>query len=208
MKVLVNGKHEATEGGFLIGSTSTLIKSDKNILVDPGSFANEKKLLDALKGEGLSPEDIDIIILTHTHIDHTTNVHLFNGAKIMLKFAGGEYPGQVQTLNKGFLERGNLIDNPEIARDVRVIFTPGHTLDMMSVVVDTEKGVVVVAGDAIRVPRLTDLEEREIEMITADMDAYEESRRKILELADFIVPGHGEMMEVRTHEKICCDILC
>ncbi len=196
VKVLVNGKHEATEGGFLIGSTSTLIKADKNILVDPGSFANKEKLLAALNGEGLSPEDIDIVLLTHTHIDHTTNTHLFNGAKVILKFAGGEYPGQIQTLNKGFLERANLVDAPGIAKDVRVIFTPGHTLDMMSVVVDTTEGVVVISGDAIRVPRLVNLEEKEIPVITADMNAYEKSRRKILEIADFIIPGHGGMMEV------------
>jgi len=198
VKVLVEGKHEGIEGGFLIGSSTSLIKTDKNIIVDPGAYINEKRLIEALKKEGLTPDDIEIVLITHTHIDHTTNSHLFKNAKIKLKFAGGDYPGQIHTLTKGFLERADLLDNPKIAEDVSIIFTPGHTLDMMSVVVDTNEGKVVITGDAIRVPELANIGNKELSLITADMNAYEESRKKILDIADYIVPGHGKMLKVKT----------
>jgi len=196
VKILVEGSHEKVDGGFNLFCTTTLIKSDKNIIVDPGAFINEKKLLEALKKEGLTPDDIDVVLLTHTHIDHTTNTHLFKNSKITMKFAGGEYAGQTHTLPKGFLERADLIENPHIAKDVSVIFTPGHTLDMMSVVVKTDQGTVVITGDAIRVPELADLSNKEFPFITADMEAYEESRKKILEIADYIIPGHGPIIKI------------
>jgi len=51
--------------------TITLIK-DKglNIVVDPGVLENQQVLIDKLKEEGLTVDDIDIVCITHSHIDH------------------------------------------------------------------------------------------------------------------------------------------
>lgn len=46
-----------------------------NILVDPG--ANRKKLLEALEKDGLRPEYIDMVFLTHYHLDHILNIRSF-----------------------------------------------------------------------------------------------------------------------------------
>ena len=196
IKVLVEGKHKKVKGGFLIGSTSTLIKTNKKIVVDPGSFVNEDKIIKALKKEGLTPKDINIVMLTHLHIDHTTNLHLFKNAKVILKFVGKDYPGQIHTIKKGLLQRFELEDGKEIAKDVEIILTPGHTLDMVSVVVGTPDGKVVITGDAIRLPEFADLKNKELSFITANMKEYNKSRKKILEIADYIIPGHGKIFKV------------
>lgn len=43
--------------------------SDKNMIVDPG--CNRNKLLLALGRKGLKTKDVDFVLLTHGHTDHT-----------------------------------------------------------------------------------------------------------------------------------------
>jgi len=94
IKVLIEGVNEKIgEDKLKVGSTVALIKTDKIILVDTGSFLDGGKLINELKMEDLTPEKIDIIVLTHIHLDHIINVHLFKNAKIICKFRGGLYPG-------------------------------------------------------------------------------------------------------------------
>lgn len=197
VKVLVNGEHTWNEEKkLMIGSTVTLIKTDKNILVDAGTFKDKEKLLNSLKEEGLTPEDIDIVFLTHLHLDHIVNVHLFNKSMIMLKLIKGEYPGQIQRLNQGTLERTEIKDGVEIAKDVECLLTPGHSGDMVSLIVNTDKGRIVIAGDAIPNKKMADLNNEPLPALIVDMNDFNKSRKKILEIADYIVPGHGDMFKV------------
>ncbi|MBU3940485.1 MAG: MBL fold metallo-hydrolase [Nanoarchaeota archaeon] len=195
VKVLVSGGHEDTDEGLKIGSTTTLIKTDQNIIVDPGALIDEQKLLDALKKENISPEDIKLVVLTHTHIDHTVNLHLFKNATVYLKFMGS-YPGQMQVINKGLLIRKDLLEDTKIAKDVKIILIPGHSNDLIGLVIDTDEGNVVIASDAISNEGCADLKNEPNPMIVADVDQYNESRKKILKIADFIIPGHGKMFKV------------
>ena len=56
------------------GSCVYLVKLEKeNILIDTSSEINKQSLIDDLKELSLSPEDINIVILTHTHWDHNEN---------------------------------------------------------------------------------------------------------------------------------------
>lgn len=196
VKVLVEGIHQVLDLGVKISCTTTLIKSDKNIIVDPGSFVNKNNLLKALEKEGLKLEDIDVVILTHTHVDHTTNIFLFNNAKIFMRFRGEtKYPGQFQKINEGTLERFDIL-NESIAKDVEIIETPGHTYDHISVVVNTEDGKVVIAGDAIGGEAWLNTEKKGNPDLFYDVDKFDISRKKILEIADWIVLGHGKMIKV------------
>ena len=83
--------------------------------------------------------------------------------------------------------------------EVQVIATPGHTSRDVSVVVKTQSGVVVVAGDLFECA-----DDRENEKLwRAFSERPEEqarSRQRILELADFIVPGHGDIFAVKKGE--------
>jgi hydroxyacylglutathione hydrolase len=92
------------------GSCAYLLKLSKNILIDTSSKDNGEELIHDLKEAGLKPEEINIILLTHSHWDHTGNVDLFKNAKIY---------------KKENIER--LKD--EGLTDFQVIQTPGHTKD-------------------------------------------------------------------------------
>ena len=197
VKILIEGIHKKTEEDKLkISSTITLIKTNKNILVDTGSFLDEKKIIEELKKENLSPKDIDIVVLTHLHLDHIINLHLFKNSKVFCKFRGGGYPGQVHFPKDGYLQRSNLTDGAEIADDVLIILTPGHSDDMISVVVDTNKGKIIVAGDAFPSEEFLDLD-KQLDPLLIDVEEFNKSRKKVLEMADWVIPGHGPIFKVK-----------
>jgi glyoxylase-like metal-dependent hydrolase (beta-lactamase superfamily II) len=195
VKQLIVGNHKMLENGLLgISSTVTLIKTDKNILVDTGSFKEKDNLIEALQKEGLTPKDIDIVILTHTHIDHCMNLHLFFNAKVYCKFLG-KYPGQMHSIKQGVLQRTEIKDNVEVAENVSLLLTPGHTNDSISVIVSDKKNKIVICGDAFYSEKNVDNDP--LDIVTANISDYKKSRDKILKIADYIIPGHGKMFKVK-----------
>jgi len=197
VKVLVEGIHKPLEDGRVnIGCTTTLIKSDKNVVVDPGAFANREKLIEALKNEGLNTDDIEFMVLTHLHLDHTTNISLFKNAKVFMKFRGEtNYPGQFQKIGEGYLKRFDILNDP-IAKDVKIIETPGHTADSITILVETDDGLVAIAGDAMGGEDQMDLNKKPDPNVFYDVGKFDINRKKIIEIADWIVPGHGKMFKV------------
>lgn len=195
VKVLIKGKHARDGDKLIIGSTVTLVKSDKNIIVDTGSFGDDKEITEELKKENLSPGDIDIVVLTHLHLDHIVNVNMFPNAKIYCKFIN-TYPGQAHNPKGSYLERTEIVDGTKIAEDVTFLLAHGHSNDMVVVVVKTEKGKIIVAGDAVPNEEMMDLSKHPPEMVIFDINQFNESRKKIIEIADYIVPGHGDIFKV------------
>ncbi|MFH0837568.1 MAG: MBL fold metallo-hydrolase [Candidatus Aenigmatarchaeota archaeon] len=192
IKIILQGNHEHVEKYIIASSTVTLIKSDnKNILVDTGSFGDTKKLIDALKKEKLKPEDIDIVILTHTYLDHSANTNLFKNAKIYAKHSASSN-GLVFHGNSNKLEPIDL-DNLNITKDVKIILTPGHLAPHLSVVVKTANGICAICGDAIQKEEYI----HETPAKADDFEKYSRSRKHILETADFIITGHGGITKLK-----------
>lgn len=194
LKVLVKGKHQWEGEKLKIGATSTLIKSNLNIVVDPGYYPDKSSLIAALAKEGLKVESIDVVVLTHSHLDHTINVSLFANAKIFCKFKGGSYPGQYHILSKGIVQRYTIEDGLELAKDVEFLLSPGHSDDHISLLVRNKNAKIVVAGDAIANEKMADIKNKPL--LYSNLRQYNNSRKKILKLADFIVPGHGDIFKV------------
>lgn len=190
VKVLIEGYAKELDRGWLACSTSTLIKADgKLIISDPG--CNREKLLEALDKEGLKPEDIDFIFLTHGHVDHSLLAGIFKNAKFVT-FENLMYDKDLQ------LEFKDNIFGP----DTKIIKTPGHSAEHLSLVVNTEKGKYVISGDVFW---WIDGEEQVVNINKEDtahpaelnMKELRRSRKKILEIADYIIPGHGKMFKVK-----------
>lgn len=191
VKVLVKGYARKKGVIDFTSSSVVLIRHGKlNIIVDPG--INRKKLLRALVNEGLTPCDVDYVILTHVHVDHCFLVGLFTKAVIM-DYSFAYYWSGRSKKHKGVIP----------GTSVRFIKTPGHDDFHCSVAVKTDDlGTVVVAGDVFW---WTD---DEIQVtgknaLLAKGDVYalnkvklRESREKLLGLADYIIPGHGPMFKV------------
>lgn len=190
VKVLIEGYAREENGVWFASPATVLIKdSGLNILVDPGS--NKKLLLESLEKEGLKPEDIDIVFLTHYHLDHILNIRLFPDKDI--------YDGDTINSDDKIVEYSGNIPNT----NVQVIQTPGHAHEHCSLLVETEKGKIVIAGDVFW---WNDDDEQKIDNeslmkhedpYVKDKGALAESRKKLLEIADYIIPGHGEMFKVK-----------
>ena len=94
----------------------------------------------ALHDNGTSPDDVTHVVGTHGHSDHIGNLSLFPGATFIVSY----------DICRGNRYFDNNLANGEaysIAEGLRVIPTPGHTSNDVSVVVEaTQLGTVVVAG--------------------------------------------------------------
>jgi len=189
LKILISGYAKITEQGFCASSAVVLIRTNGlNILVDPGS--NQAQLLAALKREKIRPSDIDLIFLTHFHLDHILNIRLFPKAVIL--DVDTIYQGDKGKMYKGFIP----------GTEIKVIATPGHAHEHGALIVETEEGRVGVAGDIFW---WNDGEKQKIDFksLVYKKDPYVKnwkqlivSRKKLLKLADWIIPGHGQIFKV------------
>jgi len=135
VKVLIPGYAKQTEGeNWKASATTSLVKAeDLNIIVDPG--VNRELLLKKLEKENLKTKDVDFVMMTHTHPDHNYLSGIFENAKAL-------DDGLVYDEDKTY-EHGGEVPGTEL----KIISTPGHNPFHASLVVPTEKGAVVVAGD-------------------------------------------------------------
>lgn len=191
--VLVRGFAEATPNARLrCGATITLIKGEPNVLVDTGAPEQRQELLDALATYGISPSDIEWVVLTHGHLDHVGNNNLFPQATFVLDSdvaRNGEY--WMHEFDRAPL----LIEPTDGSPPIRVIPTRGHTNHDLTVLVDTPDGRVAIAGDLFE--HDGDWVDNAWHRYSSDQVVHQRSRDAVLAVADHIVPGHGPMFRVQ-----------
>ncbi|MFA5051357.1 MAG: MBL fold metallo-hydrolase [Patescibacteria group bacterium] len=190
IKVLIQGFAKEKNGQEFASSTTTLIQENGlNIIVDPGM--DRKLLLTSLKKQGLTVSDINYVVLTHNHPDHYLLAGIFEKAKILDADDIYSWDGKITGHN-------NKIPGTEI----KIIKTPGHSMFHCSLLVQTKEfGKVAIVGDVFW---WADEEKQKIDKksLLKHKDPYVknekqllESRKKILKIADYIVPGHGKMFK-------------
>jgi glyoxylase-like metal-dependent hydrolase (beta-lactamase superfamily II) len=190
VKVLIEGYAKEVKKGWLASSTVTLVKSNnKKIIIDPG--CNRSLLLKTLKENNLSVDDIDFVFLTHGHIDHALLAGIFKKAMIVT-FENLMYDKDLQ------LE----FDKNIFGKETEIINTPGHCIEHISLIVITSKGKYVIAGDVFwwaegEKQRVDINKEDDAHPSETDMKTLIETRKKVLEIADYIIPGHGKMFKVK-----------
>lgn len=131
---------------------------DENELFPPAGFTEEtgltpESLVDCLKHEGLSVEDIDIAINTHLHDDHCGNNALLVNAQFYahpeeVLFCKAPHPLD-HRYDDYFIEDTQFIDavdGQQIVPGVSVLFSPGHTVGCLSVRVATRQGDAIITG--------------------------------------------------------------
>lgn len=191
IKILVEGYSNvdsiAETGEEKTQPTITLIR-DENlvIVVDPGILESQQFLIDALEREGLTTKDVDIVCITHSHLDHYRNVGMFKDAKV-LEFFG--------------IWSGNTMEEwqEQFTENIQIIRTPGHDDTEITFFVKTEDGVIAICGDVFwKESYPKDVED---DIFASDFKKLKESRRIVLKMADWIIPGHGNIYKVEDHHK-------
>lgn len=165
--VLKPGSIKRDECGRILdarSSVSLIIDGRHKIIVDSGQAGEEEVVRRALAGLKVEPGEVDLLVNTHSHPDHCGNNHIFSRARIL-----------------------TAKDEDAISPGVWVLATPGHSMDSISVVVEADM-TIVMAGDAL--PTLGNFLKMVPPALHIDRAMAEVSMKKILKLADLIVPGH------------------
>jgi N-acyl homoserine lactone hydrolase len=130
---------------------------------------NEDILEFRLSQLGLIPEDINLLVLTHLHLDHAGNLNLFSGTKAGQKVIVHQAEIK-QALYDTFLAENNLVngyfksdfiglegisfdpidDSIKLSEDLELIWLPGHSAGTLGVLITFEnKRVILYTSDAV-----------------------------------------------------------
>lgn len=181
VKILVEGYTNAGSvaktGEERSCSTVTLIRDgDLIVVVDPGILERQQILIDALAEENLTVEDVNVVCITHSHLDHYRNIGMFPNAKVLEFF--------------GLWDKDTVEDwKEQFSANVQILRTPGHDYTGITLFVTTKDGVVAVCGDVFwkeNYPR-----NPQDDAYASSPEKLKESREMILKMADWIIPGHG-----------------
>ncbi|MFH1403964.1 MAG: MBL fold metallo-hydrolase [Candidatus Altiarchaeota archaeon] len=167
-----------------VSSSVTLIRTNVNIIVDTACRGDANIILEGLSAQGLEPYDVDYVINTHWHPDHTSNNHLFSKARIII--------GESTWMPGVNTNHGSWEDEVDGMDGVRIIRTPGHVPEHISVIAESDRRYVM-AGDAFYEK---DLREGGVPKTNSSIGKFKESALRILEEADVIIPGHGRVIEL------------
>jgi N-acyl homoserine lactone hydrolase len=191
----------------------------ENYLVDAGITAERftsrnfksthiQTLDEGLQKLGLEVGDIDYVIVTHSHYDHTENLRRFPKAKAIIQQAELEqirhpFPYAQPRLPKDFqqLFEGVRLEvikgDTKIDDQIELLFTPGHSAGGQSVAVKTAQGTAVITGWCCKQENFDPPIEFKAKGFpftisashTNPMELYESTRR-VIGLADIIIPCH------------------
>jgi len=182
LRIVQEGYVRGSGARYRASSACVLIEdAGRTIVVDPGSNPTVIPLIDRC----------DVVYLTHSHIDHYLNAPLIPHGAIMDRF---------YTFTDDMLEEHDLVIP---GTSIELLPTPGHSVDHSSLLVGTDAGTVLVAGDLFWWPDDARPPEAIEDLIglpdpfATDREALISSRRTALEGADLIVPGHGRTMDIR-----------
>ena len=222
--ILDYGLFRVHSNGRVIGITGSLIETDDGrfVLVDTGfppkyienrdQSAREDGLDDfgvilelgpehtpagQLARIGLTPADVDLQILTHSHIDHMGGIEDFTHAPMVISVAEraldrplywhGRHPFAWPE-DQTYIE---VTGDRELFAGLTVLETPGHTPGQMSLLLELpETGAVILTSDTISRP----------EELDGHFEDYwqpalaEQSARRLMALAEereaFVIYGH------------------
>jgi N-acyl homoserine lactone hydrolase len=182
----------------------------KDLEMDPSQAVSAQ-----LRERDLSTGDIRVVVMTHLHADHASAISEFPDSTFIVSKPeweaatdAGRMHGYVKRqFDHGFDYRLLDFDGPDASSfsgfgrsfdlfgdgSVRTVFTPGHTLGHMSVVLRTKSREVLVAGDAAYLRET--LETSHLPYRVEDEHLFRRSLREIAQYRKetpdaLIIPGH------------------
>ncbi len=180
-----------------------VIQRDLTVLIDPGHSRHLGTVFSQMEGDGISPEEINLLIITHSHPDHLEGAEYFLDKPVRIAMAKDEerylmgsgkllFEGMSQGLSNFridfYLKEGSL----QLGKETFEIYeTPGHSPGSLCLYWPKQK--VLFTGDVIFQGGIgrTDFPEGDPESLKRSIE-----RMSRLE-TETLLPGHGEILERR-----------
>jgi len=141
---------ESKVAGMIAMPNCCLVRASENYVVDPGLIMQGAPVSSSLRARGIEPHTVKVI-LTHTHFDHVEALIEFTQRETYVHKIELEAP--YAAIEQGVLDMVRTIEltgeEGEIEPGVRWILTPGHSNGLISLLVDTDDGLVVIASDCV-----------------------------------------------------------
>lgn len=196
-----------------------------------GTGGGHQALREELAKQGLVPDDIHYVVLTHMHFDHADNLDLFPNACVVVQRAElmaaiDPVPSQRIYYWQSTLDNLMARKRPAQARllegdtdllpGFRLLSVPSHTEGMQVPIVSTDKGLVALVsdlGDHYRYwfpddPRATDRPQRSLKgaYLTGNIRSESErvwqaAMRRVQDSSDIVVPAHDFRIPVQIPEQ-------
>lgn len=234
VSLLMYQRRQGEKGEFPCLMFAIEVAGGKKIVVDTGPCGPGEKSApyhmpvrrtpdmeprNALKKLGITPEEVEIVVMTHLHWDHSCNCSLFKNATFFVQKSElqcavapnpvqfGQYevgiPGHTPPWMEVFPRIKTVEgDVHDLAKGVHLLHLPGHTPGSMGVAVETRKGVHLIAGDFI--PLMANWEgDSKLKHIPGsihiNLDDYQRSFQKAEQAADVILASHD--FAISRHES-------
>ena len=137
------------EGPLLMDTGITAVDAETEAEYHPVG----RSLEEALRGHGVEPGEVRMVVNCHLHADHCGANSLFPGVPIVVQAAEREAAREPGYTTPGLLDFDGanlqLIEGEvELLPGIRALPTPGHTPGHQSLAVATVQGTVVLGGQA------------------------------------------------------------
>jgi N-acyl homoserine lactone hydrolase len=186
--------------GMVAFPNTLLVRGERDYLVDPGLIMQGAPVIGALEELGVDSNDVKNVILTHLHFDHAEGLAGWPMRRTYVHKLETEAP--YAQLVSGMLEMANLEvlegEEGQIEPGLRWIRTPGHSDGLISLLVDTDDGLVVIASDCVG-PLPEYFDEMDLPAdFGPERDELLEQWKRIRDLDPAVViPGHNPPVELR-----------
>jgi N-acyl homoserine lactone hydrolase len=198
-KVYKRLQSEGKVAGMVAMPNCCLVRAAQNYVVDPGLMMQGAPVTASLRKRGIEPGSTKVI-LTHTHFDHVQALIEFVQREVYVHEIELEAP--YASIEQGVLDMVRPLkltgDEGEIESGLRWILTPGHSSGLISILVDTDDGLVVIASDCVG-PLPEYFEEMTLpEGFGPEREELLHQWERIRELDPYmVIPGHNPPVVLR-----------
>ncbi len=205
-----------------------LLRGERTILIDAGAWGGMPAFISRMKKLKVDPKQIDLILLTHGHWDHITclsDIQKMSGAKVavhaqdqfMVETGEPPFPAGVTSYGRLMSWSAKTLLNlklPKIKADVviddngislheygipgKVVYTPGHSMGHVSILLDSGDAIVGDMAMNDWYLRFTP----GLPILADDINMVVQSWKKILPMGiKRIHPAHGMDFPVEVMQK-------